>query len=184
VRWDGGSGGYVLWIGRFDPEHKGLDLLLEGMKLLPAGARPVLRLHGPDWAGGKERVIELVRNLELDDSVIIGDPVYGEEKWRLISQASAFVYPSRWEGFGNSTAEAVTAGVPTLVTPYPLGKWLAARDAVVLAQATPEGLAGGLTEVLAHSAARAANPDGETSFDELTWAAVARTWLAQVREIV
>ena len=56
--WDGGSGGYVLWLGRFDPEHKGLDLLLQALALLPSRERPTLRIHGPDWRGRKQKVRE------------------------------------------------------------------------------------------------------------------------------
>ena len=48
AQWDGGTSGHVLWIGRFDPEHKGLDVLLRGIAHLPSSRRPTVRLHGPD----------------------------------------------------------------------------------------------------------------------------------------
>jgi glycosyltransferase involved in cell wall biosynthesis len=182
VRWDGGSGGYVLWIGRFDPEHKGLDLLLGAMRLLPEGERPQLLLRGPDWAGGKQRVVDMVQQMGLSNSVDIGQPVYGQKKWDLISQAAAFVYPSRWEGFGNSTAEAVSVGVPTLVTPYPLGRWLAARGAAVMADPTPESLAAGLRKVL--STGETSTESRERIRDDLSWGAVARSWLNQAEALL
>lgn len=182
--WDGGSGGYVLWIGRFDPEHKGLDVLLRGLSLLPAGERPPLRLHGPDWAGGKERVVRLVEELSLQGSVTIGEPVYGAEKWELISRAAAFVYPSRWEGFGNSVAEAVVAGVPTLVTPYPFGRYLAYRGAAVMAACTPEGIAGGLREVLTPAAVEGGRRGSRLLREEFSWNAIACSWLRQVEAVV
>lgn len=184
IKWDGGSGGYVLWIGRFDPEHKGLDLLLHGMSLLPKASRPALRLHGPDWAGGKEATIRLVAELGLEPWVMIGDPVYGDEKWSLIEKATAFVYPSRWEAFGNSTAEAVSLGVPTLTTPYPLGRWLESRDAAVVAEASPEGLADGLLRVTERSRELRDKPVSGGLHEELTWRSVARSWLDQVEQII
>ena len=97
VRWDGGSGAYLFWLGRYDPVNKGLDVLLQGLRLLPAGQRPRLRLHGRDYQGGRQVVERLLRELDLEASVSVGDPVYGEEKWRLMAQASGFVYPSRWK---------------------------------------------------------------------------------------
>lgn len=184
VAWDGGSGGYLLWIGRFDPEHKGLDLLLHAVRLLPAGERPTLRLHGPDWAGGKVRTAALVKELELQDVVSIGPPVYGEEKWGLISRAAAFVYPSRWEGFGNAAAEAVAVGVPTLVTPYPFGRWLAARGAATMAEPGPAGLAEGVREVLRPEARDAGRVGMRLLREELTWDAVARAWLRQAEAVL
>jgi glycosyltransferase involved in cell wall biosynthesis len=184
ARWDGGSGGYVLWIGRFDPEHKGIDLLLHGLHTLPPQERPPVRLHGPDWVGGKDRVARLVAELGLDDWVTLGDPVYGREKWDLITRAAAFCYPSRWEGFGNSAAEAVAAGVPTLVTPYPFGRWLDDRGSAVMVEASPAGLAEGLRHVLGPDARARAEHGRRVLEAELTWDAVARSWLDQVRSVL
>lgn len=181
--WDGGSGGYVLWIGRYDPEHKGLDLLLRGLASLPAARRPPLRLHGPDWAGGRARVEALVAQLRLGDAVALGGPVYGDEKWALVRRAAAFAYPSRWEAFGNSTAEAVAAGVPTLATPYPLGRFLAERGAAIVAEATPDGVAEGLRRVLAPEAADIARRGARLVRKELSWDRVARQWLRQAEAI-
>src|SRR5436853_7577539 len=48
------TGGYVLWIGSFDPEHKDLDLLLQAIARLPSVRRPAVGLHGPDWRGRKQ----------------------------------------------------------------------------------------------------------------------------------
>ena len=184
ARWDGGSGGYLLWIGRFDPQCKGLDLLLQAMKLLPPSQRPPLRMHGSDWNGGKGRVVELVEALELGADVHIGDAVHGDRKWQLIRRAAAFAYPSRWEAFGNSAAEAVAAGVPTLVTPYPLGNWLYSRGAATQARATPEALAEGVRAVLSPAAAERAARGQRLLEAELSWDAVARSWLRQAEEVV
>ena len=45
----------VLWLGRFDPTHKGLDLLVDAVRSLAPHERPRVRLHGPDRRGGKAR---------------------------------------------------------------------------------------------------------------------------------
>lgn len=183
ARWDGGSGGYLLWIGRFDPEHKGIDLLLRAVHAMAADERPVVRLHGPDWVGGKARVEALVDELDLRGTVAIGPPVYGDTKWQLISAARAFCYPSRWEGFGNSAAEGVGAGVPTLVTPYPFGRWLSGRGAAIMADATVEGLVDGIRRVLSPRGVEVAKVGSQLLREELSWDAVARSWLRQVEAI-
>jgi glycosyltransferase involved in cell wall biosynthesis len=184
VEWDGGSGGYVLWIGRYDPEHKGLTTLLRAMALLSPRERPRLVLRGPDWRGGKERTERTVAGLGLVGWVEVGEPVYGAEKWEMISRAEAFVYPSRWEAFGNSTAEAVAAGVPTLVTPYPLGRFLARRGAAVLAGRTPEDLADGLRRVRAPAARETARRGARLAREELSWDRVSQRWLEQARSLL
>lgn len=178
--WDGGSGDYVVYLGRFDPEHKGIDLLLEALALLPADQRPRLRLHGPDWRGGKPQVTELVERLGLTADAEVGDAVYGDDKWELIARSTGLVYPSRWEGFGNSLAEAAALGVPTLATPYPLARFLAARDACVLVDAEPVALAEGLRRLTGEGAATVGARARQVVADELGWDTVARRWIEQL----
>ncbi|MBA2318854.1 MAG: glycosyltransferase [Euzebyales bacterium] len=182
-RWDGGSGGYLLYMGRFDPEHKGIDLLVRAVAELPAGQRPALRLHGPDWRGGKRRVRDLVRTLGVESWVTLGDAVYGEQKWATLSRARGFVYPSRWEGFGNSLAEASALGVPALATPYPLARFLGELGAAIVVEPTSSGVAAGLRELSNPEAAAVGERAAQVIQDQFTWEAVARRWLEQARAL-
>lgn len=183
VVWDGGSGGYVLWMGRFDPEHKGLDLLIRAVGLLAPEERPVVRLHGPDWRGRKPHVERLVTECGLQEWITIGPPVYEEDKWSLLRRARGFVYPSRWEGFGNSAAEAAAVGVPLLTTRYPLGCYLAERGAGFVADSTVEALAAGLRELCSADAARVAQKAVALMGEEFSWEAVSRSWCEQLLSI-
>lgn len=182
--WEGTQGGYVLWLGRFDAEHKGLDLLLRALALLPPRRRPPLRLQGPDRGGQKEKLRRLAQSLGVADHVVIGPAIYGDEKWRLLAKASAFAYPSRWEAFGNSAAEAVGLGVPTLVTPYPLGHYLAARGGAVLANPTAQELARGLEQVHSSDARAMAGIGARLIRDEFAWRDVSRSWLRQMEALI
>ena len=184
VRWDGGTGEYLLYLGRFDPEHKGLDLLVRAAASLPAGRIPTLRLHGPDWRGGKQAVRALVEQLGATDRVAIGDAVYSTEKWDLLRRATGFVYPSRWEAFGNSVAEAAAIGVPTLVTPYPLGRYLARRGAAVLAEPDVSSLREGLQRLCSPSAGDLGKAASQIALRELTWPSVAQSWLEQLARLL
>ncbi|CAN5577291.1 glycosyltransferase [soil metagenome] len=182
--WDGGSGNYLLWLGRFDPEHKGLDLLLEAMKRIPPDERPVLRLHGPDWRKRKRNVRGLVDALALNGCVTVGDAVYGHHKRTLLIQAKGFVYPSRWDACPNAVLESVALGIPTLTGPYPLGRFLEERDAAFVADADPGSLTDGIKRLTSSDAAEVAPVGGEVVRKELSWDHVARSWLAQAGELL
>jgi glycosyltransferase involved in cell wall biosynthesis len=184
IVWDGGTGGYILWMGRFDPEHKGIDALVHAVHTLPEGERPELRLHGPEWQDGKQRVAGLISALGVQRWVKIGNAVHGRAKFELLARAAGFVYPSRWEGFGNSVAEAVSVGVPTLVTPYPFGKYLHERGGAILADNSPESLAAGLCRLRSPQAHEIASRGAEIVRNEITWDKVARSWLDQVKRIL
>lgn len=182
--WDGGSGGYLLWLGRFDPEHKGLDLLLHALQRLPEAERPTIRIHGPDWRGRKQTVRKMVSALSLDRWATIGDSVYGEAKRGLLAKARGFVYPSRWDACPNSVLEAVSYEVPTLATPYPLGSTLASRGGAFLAESTPSALADGLQSLLSPEASAIGRKGGRLAREEFSWDHVAQSWLSQVRALL
>jgi glycosyltransferase involved in cell wall biosynthesis len=184
MQWDGGTGGYLLWLGRFDPQHKGLDLLVRALARVPRENRPSLRLVGPDWRDGRERVLALVGELDLGKWVSVEPPLYGDEKWAALRSATGFVYPSRWEGFGNSVAEAASVGLPLLVTPYPFGRLLHRRGGAVLASATVEGLAEGLQTVSAADAATLGARAQQVVLEEMSWDAIGRSWLSQAEALL
>lgn len=183
--WDGGSGGYLLWYGRFDPEHKGIDLLVRAVERLPEAERPEVRLHGPDSRlGGKSDIRRMVAELGLERWITIGEAVYEEEKYELLAHAVGFVYPSRWEAFGNAPAEACSVGLPTVVTPYPLGRHLASRDGAILVEPTPGGLAEGIRALRASDATSIGRRGREVVRGELAWASVVESWLEQVEALI
>jgi glycosyltransferase involved in cell wall biosynthesis len=184
IVWDGGSGGYVLWLGRFDPEHKGIDLVLQSMHLLSRQERPRILLHGPDSKGGKNKVRRMVADFALEPWVTVGNSVHGQAKFDLLAHARGFVYPSRWEGFGNSVAEAAAVGVPTVVTPYPFGVYLGSRDAAITVEATPQGLADGLRSLSSPRAPEIGRQAAQIMREEFTWEGVTRSWLAQVEALL
>ena len=184
IGWDGGTGSYVLWIGRFDPEHKGLDLLLHGLAAMPEADRPQLRLHGPDRRGGRHAMTRLAAALRLDPWVTVGEAVYGDTKTQLLRRAVGFVYPSRWEAFGNAPVEAAALGVPTLLTPYPLGRYLAERGAALLAEPTPAGLATGLAALRSGTLADVGERAALLVRQAFGWDTIAAAWLRQVEALL
>jgi glycosyltransferase involved in cell wall biosynthesis len=184
IEWDGGSGGYVLYLGRFDPEHKGLDLLVRAVAALPVAERPRIRMHGSDWRGGKARVGAMVRALGVSGLVGLHDPVYGDEKWNVLARARGLVYPSRWEAFGNSVAEAAALGVPVLTTPYPLGDYLGQRGGAIVVQPEPRRIAEGINTLLGPDSACRGRRAREIVRRDFSWPAVADAWCCQLAALV
>lgn len=106
-----------VYLGRIDPEQKGLDMLLRAWAGLPSRDDIALVLVGPDWREGRARLKALVDALGIADSVKFLEPVSGSEKWALLAGSDVFVHPSRWEaGVPFSVLEAMLAAKPLLVT--------------------------------------------------------------------
>ena len=184
VRWQPAANAYLLWLGRYDPEHKGLDLLLDAVARVPEGERVPVRLHGVDWHGMRSAVARLVRERALEAWVRVEGPVYGDEKWELMAGARGFLYPSRWDASPIAVVEAASIGVPTLVTPFPVGAFLASRGGAIESDAEPDALARGLRALVDPRSAAVGDRAVEVIRDELSWSRVAQSWRTQVRRML
>jgi glycosyltransferase involved in cell wall biosynthesis len=176
---------YLLWMGRFDVETKGLDLLLHALARLPPSDRPRARLHGPDWRGGKQVTAQLVRELRLEDVVAIGPPLYGSEKWEALRDCGVFVFPARWDGQSVMLLEAAAAGAPLVVTSTtPIGRHMAAAQAAVLVDTTPEAIASGIIRGFSLEAAGLGALASQVIREKFSWPAVAENYARQLRVIL
>jgi alpha-1,3-rhamnosyl/mannosyltransferase len=101
---------YVLFVGTIEP-RKNVDLLLDAFESLSSSIREhyELVLAGPPgWASSTTmRRLQHVRYLGY---------VPEEAMPGLTAGASAFVYPSLYEGFGFPVVQAMAAGVPVITS--------------------------------------------------------------------
>jgi glycosyltransferase involved in cell wall biosynthesis len=91
--------------------HKNLMALLAALAQIDATERPVLVLPGYATAHEVE-LRERARSLGIDGDVRFPGWMAAEELEGLWALASAFVYPSLYEGFGLPVLEAMARGVP------------------------------------------------------------------------
>ncbi len=148
-QWQGG-GGYLAWFGRYDIEHKGLDLLVQAYAHLPVKLRKPMRLRGRDSTHGRHAVQALVDQAGLGDWIDVGPSVEGYEKTIFLREADLFVMPSRWESFSIALLEVLALGVPSLVSSrMPIAGQLAREKACRVVDIEPEVFAAELAVVLA-----------------------------------
>ena len=103
------------YLGRYEIEHKGLDLLIAGFALYRgAGGKGVLELAGTGPA--REQVAAQARDLGISDFVTLDGPRFGEDKARILASWDYFVMPSRFEGVPIGALEAGLAGLPLVVS--------------------------------------------------------------------
>lgn len=105
-----------LYLGRPEVYMKGLDLLLDAVKmkkdlLLSRGVR--FSLVGPEM---EEVIGPLVRERALEDLVFLRGAVTGDEKEACFAAADVFIQTSRSEGMPMGILEAIGHGVCCLVT--------------------------------------------------------------------
>jgi glycosyltransferase involved in cell wall biosynthesis len=103
-----------LYLGRLWRD-KGLDILPSAWKLAFSGRNDaILLIVGPDYNNYKKELERQLFNMNLMSSVKILPPVQGLSKITLLQSASAFILPSKSEGFSMSLLEAAGSGTPCI----------------------------------------------------------------------
>lgn len=107
---------YLLFLGRIHPK-KGCDLLLQAFAEV-ADSHPDLHLvvAGPDPTGWRATLESLAAALGIGARVRWPGMLAGDAKWGAFHGADAFTLPSHQENFGIAVAEALSCGLPVLIT--------------------------------------------------------------------
>ncbi len=106
----------VVFTGRLVP-HKGVDVLLDVLALLPKDVVLLLIGAGPRLSGLRSRA----RRLDIADRVRFCSNVSDVDLPLYLALGNVFVFPSenRLEGFGLAVAEALAAGLPVVTADMP-----------------------------------------------------------------
>lgn len=107
------------FIGRVAVYHKGLDLFMNGMSeyVRHGGKRIQVKIVGPGNYEDIEQLEKLIQTNNLENYVKIIGPLFGKEKENfLMKETDLFIHTSRWEGLPLSVLEALSYGIPVLVT--------------------------------------------------------------------
>ncbi len=109
---EGREAAHLLAVGRLD-RQKGFDVLLTAFAradLMPRGVRLTILGEGPERA----TLQALARKLGIAEAVHLPGVVKDPETW--MARCTAFVLPSRYEGFPNALVEAMAMGCPTIAS--------------------------------------------------------------------
>jgi glycosyltransferase involved in cell wall biosynthesis len=103
------------FLGRYEIEHKGLDLLIDGFAAYRrAGGTGRLELVGTGAA--RETIAARAGALGVSGSVSVQGPRFGADKLRSLVAWDYFVMPSRFEGVPIGALEAGLTGLPLIVS--------------------------------------------------------------------
>lgn len=105
-----GDGLLAVFLGRLSVQVKGLDIICEAVRLLPAGLPLGIALVGPG------DVVALREQLDLPDAIVLAGAVDRTEVPGILRAADICLQPSRSEGFPLSIVEAMAAGLPVIAT--------------------------------------------------------------------
>jgi glycosyltransferase involved in cell wall biosynthesis len=104
---------FILYVGALQP-RKNLEILIEAFDKIKKENQDLKLV----LAGGKawmwEGIVNKIKNSEYKKDIIITETIPFEEIVVLYQNASVFVFPSLYEGFGIPLLEAFASGVPVI----------------------------------------------------------------------
>lgn len=172
---------YVLFVGT-RVGYKDFDVLLAAFALadLPRQVALVVAGGGALSAAEQQAVTELglagrVTHLPADDRTLAG----------AYAHALCFVFPSRYEGFGIPTLEAMSSGCPTILASSGSHREVGGDAAEYFAPGDPADLARALTELVSDvGRRRERRAAGTARASEFTWERTARLTADAYRSVV
>jgi glycosyltransferase involved in cell wall biosynthesis len=179
----------LLFLGRLEVQQKGLDLLLEACHRIRFGllsASPRVLVHGPAGEITAGALAARASSLGLREIITIGGPLQGSAKAAVFRETDVFLHTSRFEGHPMVVLEALSYGIPCLLTPATgMAEKVAAAGAGWMVQPNPSDIASALEKLLQLPAARlkeAGHNAHELVRRNYTWEAVARRSVERYRE--
>lgn len=137
----------IVYIGRLEVIPKGLDLLLQAVRQVKQKDNNIsinftIDIYGPDVKGRYAEVESLIEQNDIKDIVTLHHELKGEEKQRRLLDADIFIQTSRHEGMPMGILEAMSLGIPCLITKgTSLGDLAEKYDAGWVADNTTESIA-------------------------------------------
>jgi glycosyltransferase involved in cell wall biosynthesis len=105
----------LLFLGRIHPK-KGCDLVIDALPRRASGEAVLLVIAGPDQVGWTHQLRERVARMDVSPRVTFAGMLEGPLKRGALENADAFILPSHQENFGMSVIEALSFGVPVLIS--------------------------------------------------------------------
>jgi len=119
--------------------------------MIPAAERPLLVLTG---SHGEDPLRPLVTELSLDDDVELLGWVGADQLEVLYRDAVAYLFPSRFEGFGLPVLEAMARGCPVVCSDIPVLREVGGGAALYVDTLDPDVVASTVRRLLADEALR------------------------------
>ncbi|MGX7030432.1 glycosyltransferase [Vagococcus zengguangii] len=106
----------IVFLGRIDINHKGLDYLFKELQLIDKpNPKFRLSLYGNADIKAKKKIEMEIKKIRYISVNYYGS-VYGKDKIKAYKESDIYILTSRYEGFPMTILEALSCGLPCIVT--------------------------------------------------------------------
>lgn len=106
----------IVSLGRINTKKR-LDLGIRSVKLLrDQGYKIEYHIVGNDDDKSNQILLNLIKELNLADTVFLNGPIYGKEKFNFLRSMDIFLLVSKSENFANVVLESISVHLPLVIT--------------------------------------------------------------------
>jgi glycosyltransferase involved in cell wall biosynthesis len=142
----------IVFIGRLDIYHKGLDMLVEAISLNKPRLieeNVFINLYGPDIRNSKRELLQMIKSYGIENIIEINGAVFEKDKTKVLCNADIFIQTSRFEGLPMGVLEALSLGVPCILTPGTnLSSEVKDYNAGIEVMLNPNSISNGIIEMI------------------------------------
>ena len=174
---------FILYVGS-DKPHKNLGNLLKAFAEIRPWMKIPLVLAGPKGRGSRN-LMALASRLGIKDYVYWLGRIPEEELPALYSAATAFVFPSLYEGFGLPVLEAMSCSAPVACSDIPTLREIAGEAALYFNPHSIEAIAEAIAELIENDELRESlRGKGLIRASLFSWDETASRTIAFYREVL
>lgn len=176
---------YFLALAARDPRKNTLGVIQGFARFAgQAPAQHQLVLTGLNRAG-QEYFRALARSANLDDTLVFADFVPQDDLVALYSAATAFVYPSLYEGFGLPVLEAMASGTPVITSDRGALPEIAGDAALTVDPLDPASIGAGMLSLTTNAELRDRLVSlGRLRVQQFSWRKAAATMLDVYKQAI
>lgn len=180
----------IIFIGRLSIQHKGLDMLVDACGIIREKLilnKTEICIYGPDQHGSLVQIEDLIRERNLSEIIKLPGVVQDEAKRQAFLNADIFVQTSRFEGHPIAVLEALSFGLPCILTP---GTNMAdiVKDAGAgwNVEAKAQAIANGLLEAIHHkdNLIQMRHAARQLAEEQYSWQVVGKRLLENYRRVL
>jgi glycosyltransferase involved in cell wall biosynthesis len=174
---------FLLFLGTLQPRKNLTGLIQAYAQLAPAERIPPYAVGGEGWM--YQAIFDEVRRFGLEDDVRFPGYAASDTLPLWYSAATAFVYPSFYEGFGLPVLESMACGTPVVTSNRTSLPEVVGSAGVLIEPDDPESIADGLRQLLHNDDARRRLAGaGLQQARQFTWQRTARETAAVYRDVL
>lgn len=136
---------YGIYIGRLSKE-KNVESLVLAIGMLERQFRNAIKIRivGPH----DKKFVEFIMNNNVQDCFELMGPLFGEDKISVLNESHFFVHPSLSDQIPTAWVEALSMGLPSLITRQSMVSYWYNSRAFIMMEPTPESIANGLMSLI------------------------------------